>query len=552
MKKTLFLAILAVFNLLFYYSMRSFWSGIEGMFGIWWLAYLFLAILSFLAVLTVVMRIVRYRKPVMFWIVFGLSAALTVALGYMFYLGIGSLPYVLSTFTDALVFVAVVYFIWFLLFTYPKTELSRRKAFKIPLFILIFVLLMIQVLDLHLNYILTEPVVYAIEDEYQIVWTTNARATGVVTVGNQKYYDLYAGSERSETRVHKVAVPMAVLDAEKSYTISSTAVWYRGPYSGIKGRTVKRTYDFKPVDLSDGLRYYALSDAHDYAKAAIVAGGYWGEELDFLLLIGDICSHLESETNLNLINAIAHAITKGEKPVVFARGNHEVKAERADELYRYVGSRNEKFYYTFNLNGVYGIVLDLGEDHADDWWEFYDLAHFDLYRTEQTAFLQEILASGEFADSGIQYRMLISHMPVVYVQGDFLRDFKLEWTDLLNQFDLDIALSGHHHQLMPFTTDIPAGVDLRFHPDFHSDTTTIRGFRTDANFDTFIVSRRSDVQDEKIPENLFGKKLTGLAVMVDFDVGKQTARYTNNRRETVTVVNPFTGARFEKFEITLD
>ena len=101
MKKTLFLAILAVFNLLFYYSMRSFWSGIEGMFGIWWLAYLFMAILSVLAVLTVVMRIVRYRKPVMFWIVFGLSAALTVALGYMFYLGIGSLPYVLSTFTDA-------------------------------------------------------------------------------------------------------------------------------------------------------------------------------------------------------------------------------------------------------------------------------------------------------------------------------------------------------------------------------------------------------------------------------------------------------------------
>ena len=130
MKKTLFLAILAVFNLLFYYSMRSFWSGIEGMFGIWWLAYLFLAILSFLAVLTVVMRIVRYRKPVMFWIVFGLSAALTVALGYMFYLGIGSLPYVLSTFTDALVFVAVVYFIWFLLFTYPKTEFRVGRRSK--------------------------------------------------------------------------------------------------------------------------------------------------------------------------------------------------------------------------------------------------------------------------------------------------------------------------------------------------------------------------------------------------------------------------------------
>ena len=183
----------------------------------------------------------------------------------MFYLGIGSLPFVLETFADALILVAVIYFIWFLIFAYPKTTLAKRKLVKTPLFLLIFILLLIQFFDLRFNYITSAPVVYAVEDEYQIVWTTNARATGVVTVGNKKYYDLYAGSERSETRVHKVSVPMTALDAEKSYTISSTAVIYRGPYSGIKGRKVEKTYAFKPVDLSDGLHYYALSDAHDYA-----------------------------------------------------------------------------------------------------------------------------------------------------------------------------------------------------------------------------------------------------------------------------------------------
>lgn len=549
MKKTSLLAVLTVFNLLFYYSMRSFWSGIEGMFGVWWLAYLLFIVIVALAVSSIILRLTKRANAVLFWVTFGLSIAITGGLGYMFYLGIGSLPFVLETFADALILVAVIYFIWFLIFAYPKTTLAKRKLVKTPLFLLIFILLLIQFFDLRFNYITSAPVVYAVEDEYQIVWTTNARASGVVTIGNQKYYDLYAGSERSETRVHKVSVPMTALDAEKSYTISSTAVIYRGPYSGIKGRKVEKTYAFKPVDLSDGLHYYALSDAHDYAGAAVAAGGYWEEKLDFLLLIGDISSHLESGANLNLINEIAHKITKGEKPVVFARGNHEVKAERADELYRYVGSKNEKFYYTFKLGGVYGIVLDLGEDHDDDWWEFYDLAHFDSYRAEQTAFLEELLATGEHADPGIKYRMLVSHIPVTYVQGDFLKEFKEEWTDLLNQFNLDIALSGHHHQLMPLTTDIAPATPLRFHADYHADTTTVRGYRTDANFDAFVVSRRSDVQDIGVAENLFGKKLSGLAVAVDFTAEKQTIRYTNVKRETVPVVNPFTGARFEELEL---
>ncbi|MDD4077431.1 MAG: metallophosphoesterase [Bacilli bacterium] len=552
MKKRFFLAVLAIFNLLFYFSMRSFWSGIEDMFGIWWLAYLIFLVIIAIAVTAVILRLAKCKNSVLIWILLGLSIALTGSLGYMFYMGRGSLQYVIRTFCDALLCTAMVYLIWFMFFVYPKTKLVRYKLMKAPLFILVIILILIQIFDLRVNYFTYYPVVYAVEDEYQIVWSTNARSTGVVTVGNNNYYDLYAGSERSETRVHKVAVPMAVLDAAESYTIVSTTLIYRGPYSGVKGRTISKTYVFKPVDLSDGLNYYALSDTHEYEKAAGKAGAYWGDNLDFLVLIGDISSHLETSDDINLINKIAYNITKGEKPVVYAGGNHDVKAHLADQLYRYVGSKDEKFYYTFKLNGIYGIVMDLGEDHNDDWWEFYDFAHFDLYRAEQTAFLEQLLLSGEHTAPDVSYRMLISHIPVAYVQDDFLKDFKVEWTALLNQFELDIALSGHHHQLMPITTDIPHSVDLRFHAAYHQDTERVRGYRTDGNFNTFVVSRKSDVQDVAIPENLYGKRISGLAVKVNFIDNEQIVCYTNTKLEVVEVVNPFTGDLYKKLILPLE
>ncbi|MDD4388895.1 MAG: hypothetical protein PHV87_06800 [Bacilli bacterium] len=246
MKKRFFLVVLAIFNLLFYFAMRSFWSGIEDMFGIWWLAYLIFLVIVAIAVTAVILQSIRCRNSVLIWILLGLSIALTGGLGYMLYMGRGSLQYVIKTFCDALLLTAIIYFIGFMIFVYPKTKLVKYKVIKVPLFLLVFIFILIQVFDLRINYITYCPVVYAVEDEYQIVWSTNARSTGVVTVGNISYYDLYAGSERSQTQVHKVTVPMAALDAAGSYTISSTTIIYRGPYSGVKGRTISKTFAFKP------------------------------------------------------------------------------------------------------------------------------------------------------------------------------------------------------------------------------------------------------------------------------------------------------------------
>ena len=76
--------------------------------------------------------------------------------------------------------------------------------------------------------------------------------------------------------------------------------------------------------------------------------------------------------------------------------NHEVKGNYASKLYRFVGSKNQKFYYNFTLDNIYGVVLDIGEDHDDDWWEYYDTANYEAYREEQVEFLNDEYIKGDY------------------------------------------------------------------------------------------------------------------------------------------------------------
>lgn len=552
MKKSVAISFIGFFNFIFYLSMRSIWSGIEGMIGVSWLALLLFFILIILALMGFLLIFFRKSKfkIISTYGVGGINIVFTFVLFYMFYLGIGSLRYILRGFEEGLLYLFILSFIFFMIFYYPKSRFVNNRILKVSLFVLIATFIITQAIGLRINLITNMPVVYAVNDEYQIVWTTRANSVSAVKVGDNYYYDLYAGSMRSQTRVHKVAVPMDVLDQAKAYEISSTTMIYRGPYSGVKGRTITKNLEFKPVDLSDGLNYYALSDTHEYSYAGKKTGNYFGDELDFLVLLGDISSHLERHSDIEIINEIAYEITKGKHPVVYARGNHEVKSEVANDLHRYVGSVNEKFYFTFNLNGVFGIVLDLGEDHDDDWWEFYDTAKFDLYREEQTKFLQEIILKEEYKGNNIKYKIAISHMPVNFVRGNFLPEVKASWTELLNQIDLDIMISGHQHQLLQITTDLTPDEPLYFHEKY-SSSKSIQGIRLNSNFDTFIVSRRSDSQDLKYDENLYGRKLIGLATTVDFNTKKIIMKYTNINHEVVKIVHPFTGVEFETYTIDL-
>ena len=546
MKKNIYVGI-ALFNFTLYLSMKSIWSGIEGMFKVHALQYIFLGLICALLLFSIVIRYIKIHN---YWIIGGisLSGVLSLALFYMLYLGVDSYRYFIRAFIEILMIIFLIYALYFFIFKYPKCKLSQNNPYKRVLMATLLALILVVTFNLDFHYTTNKPVVYAVEETYQIVWTTSTKAVASVTIGDETYYDLYAGTSRSESIVHKVIVPMSVLDGEKSYTISSTHVLFRGPYSGILGGKTEATFDFYPVDTTDGLYYYTISDSHTQNRAAIDAASYYGDELDFLILAGDIMNHLETASDAEVILKLAYEVTKGEKPVIYARGNHEVKGEYHDQLHRYVGSLNEKFYYTFKLSNIYGIVLDLGEDHDDDWWEYYGIAHYEQYRQEQTQFLNQVVTDKAYEDPSVTYRLGICHIPVAIVEDEYLDELLNQWTTKLNEIGLDAMISGHKHQLLAFTTDIPALTEFNYHENYDSRTDIV-WYRTNANFTNFIASRRSLVQSIGKKENFFGQAFTGLATEVNFTLETSLFTFTNSNQEIVSVVDPYTGETKDHYTI---
>lgn len=470
---------------------------------------------------------------------FALNALMSIAIGAVIAFGaIDYLSFILPKFLRSLLVCAGLIAVALLLFFPPASQTKRAKAGKAAVLAALLIAAVFLgygiIPDNRFTY---EPVVYAVEDTYQIVFSTADQSIASAEIDGVRYYDLYAGSMRSKARVHKVTVPQSALDAAKAYTVCAQKMIYRGPFGGYKGREIAKTYHFRPVDSSDGLVYYAMTDVHSAADGAIRTASYC-TDMDFLVMLGDCVSMVESEADAQFANRLAHAVTRGEFPVVYARGNHEVKGAYAEDLYRYVGSLDQAFYYEFTLSDVYGVVLDLGEDHDDDWWEYYGTARFDSYRDAQTELLTRAADDGH-AD-GYAYTLAVCHIPIPYVNYRHNHESaKAAWTAQLNRLQPDLVLAGHQHDLYPFlegTIEMTPAHELAYNPAFRSGT--YGGYVTDFRFNAFITGRRGTSQtDEVSPLNR--RDHIGLVTRVDLSSGEQVSTYLNSAGQTVPVFNPF-------------
>ena len=429
-----------------------------------------------------------------------------------------------------------------LILLFPPKWKNWVKYSVIGLVIAVAVILGYQLRPCTLSY---EPVVYAVEDDYQIVFSTSDNAIGWVEIGSESYYDLYAGSMKSADKVHKITIPQEILDEAKGYTVCYQQMIYRGPFGGYLGSLQEKSYNFRPVDAADGLNYFALSDVHEAVDAAITAATS-RDDTDFVVLLGDLVSMVETEKDVQLANELAFGITKGEIPVIYARGNHEIKGEYAEELYKYVGSKDQQYAYTVTLgdDDVFAVVLDLGEDHEDDWWEYYGTAQFDLYRQEQTEMLEEILEEGDYEN--YQYRLLACHIPVVYVdKHGYFETFRNDWTALLNEMELDMGLSGHKHVMWPL---IPGWVETNtklVYSDAYSGKPgkVEGGYLIDFNFPNFLVGRRSlDLADST--ETGTGMYVC-LATQANLTEGQQVSYYVNSQLDIPSGYYPFTDGAYD-------
>lgn len=479
------------------------------------------------------------NKRVHSFIALALNIAFTIGIGFIIYFGSQDyLDFIMPHFYKSVVITLVIITFGLILF-FPINNTKKTCLIKAICMLVVIGLCVLFGYELRTNKFSQDAVVYAVEDEYQIVFSTSDNSLTWVEVNGKEYYDLYAGSMKSKDLVHKISVPMNVLDNSKSYTICAQQLIYRGPFGAYKGKVIKKDYNFKPVDTSDGIDYYTVSDIHESFNGAIKAASYH-KNLDFLVVLGDTVSMVEYHENANATNYVANKITGGEIPVIYARGNHEIKGEYAEDLYKYVGSKNQKFYYTFSLGkDIKGVVLDIGEDHDDDWWEYFDSAKFDLYRDEQTLLLKKLVEEDFFKDT--KYKIVVSHIPVTFVNARHNHEkYKNEWTSLINKLNIDISLSGHQHDITIFEPGlIIPKTPLTYNKNYKGvEGKSYDGYLTDHNFYAFLVGRLANSQlGNTLPHGT--SQYTGLHIKVDLNTNKQTICFTNSNGEVVPVCNIF-------------
>jgi len=545
-KPWLFIAanVFAVLNLLCYFGIRSMWSGIIR-YTFDSMPYILLFSMLAICLCATLMSLNKkfYLIPAILFMVcglvfFGLDA-------YIISLTTEASHYFIREFLYNLLYVVIIAFLYCMIFVVPKFPFFMEKKWisSVVLVVLFLGGLLWRFDVLVPNSINCTPAVFAVEDTYQIVFSTRAKGTAWVEIDGVEYNDTYAGYRTTEDRIHKVTVPMEVLDNADSYTIYAKSMLLRGPYSSMQGRTIQKTFSWRGVNPDDGLNYYAISDVHNVTKTPVQAASYFGEELDFLINCGDQVSWIDRPSDLEEVFRMCGKITNGEIPIVYARGNHETKGVLADEFHRYVGSTEEgNFYFTFRLKNIWGVVLDIGEDHADDFVEYYGAAKFDDYRDEQTVFLDEILANAdtEFNAPGVEYRIAVCHIPLtIKSKSDHAGKWKDAWVERLNQMNLTVCYGGHVHELWYIDSAFEDGSTL-VQCEAYSGKATGNNKRvmTAATFPAILVSRKSVGQQLTFKEYVFDTKFIGVAASSDGNT--TTLRYTNEKGEVVNnIISPW-------------
>lgn len=291
------------------------------------------------------------------------------------------------------------------------------------------------------------PAVFAVEGDYQILIRVDTPSLLWVRVNGRDYFDDANGVLRSDTTVHRVTVPMAELDAAKGYTVVERQIPNRKAYRSELGERTETVFTFRPVPRHDA-RAYLLSDAHCRVQEPIRAVQAFGD-VDFLLFNGDVPENSDYAEHFDTLFAIADAVTGGEKPMAFARGNHDLRGKLAERYTDYTPNDRGCSYYTFRMGHIWGVALDCGEDKADDNIEYGGTICCHAFRERETRFLERVVSDRGYEADGIHTRIVLVHHPFSYVihpPFDIEQDIYSHWSRLLrDNVRPDVMLSGHLH-----------------------------------------------------------------------------------------------------------
>ncbi len=301
----------------------------------------------------------------------------------------------------------------------------------------------------------TTPAVYCVRDTYHIMVPVKMKCTMWVRVGDEEYFDESNGILKSNVTLHRMIVPAKELNREKKYTICFRREFDRKPYFSKMGEVEEILFDFNPVEC-DGVRAYHISDAHNLVQTPIKAARTFEKErgrIDFLILNGDIPDSSGNFENFDNIYDIISELTGGNIPVVFSRGNHDMRGAVAENFAEYTPCHNGNSYYTFRLGNIWGMIIDCGEDKIDEHIEYGNTICCHTFRKRQTEFIKSVIADkrNEYMADGVEKKIIVCHAPFTMQMSNEVfmieQDIYRVWSELIEEnIKPDVMICGHMHE----------------------------------------------------------------------------------------------------------
>lgn len=288
------------------------------------------------------------------------------------------------------------------------------------------------------------PTVFVVNDEYEILIVTNELGKCAIKIGSKTYYDESAGILNCTDIIHKIRFPQSVLDDAEKYTVIYNKEIKKKAYFSKFGEDEYEDFEFSHVK-GEGANAYFLADVHKRFEQALECAAHYNDKTDFYIVNGDIGEVETDEDYYKVIDFLGN-LTKGQKPVIFSRGNHDARGRAAERFTHFYISDNGNTYFKFSVGNISGVVLDCGEDKVDENNEYGGVNVFSLYRLRETEFLRSVSLDEGKINFAVSH---ICHAMTTYKKGDIFdieRDVYSEWEKELERIGIKFMLCGHLHR----------------------------------------------------------------------------------------------------------
>ena len=298
------------------------------------------------------------------------------------------------------------------------------------------------------------PAVFAVEKKYSVFIQVTESSVMWIKIGDECFYDHSNGVLRSANAVHKITVPTEKLDSAGKYTVCYRRMHERKPYFSVTGDVEEVEFTFSPLPRGK-FNLYQVADSHGMVDEACASARAFEEKfgkIDLLVLNGDVIDHSGDLKNFDAIFDICANVTGGGIPIVFSRGNHDTRGIYAEKFEDYTPTREGFSYFTFRLSGLWGMVVDCGEDKLDSHPEYGNTNCHEAFRREETEYIKRVIenAESEYSAPGVERKLVFCHVPFTRkftAPFNIEEDIYAEWTRLLKEhIKPDFIFTGHTHK----------------------------------------------------------------------------------------------------------